>query len=72
MDGADSEQQFKVLINNEEQYSLWPARKKVPMGWQEAGFAGSREACMAYVDDVWKDMRPASLSRLSRQGPEVS
>lgn len=55
--------QWKVLINEEEQYGLYPAELPSPAGWREAGFLGSEEACMAYVDQHWVDMRPASLRR---------
>ncbi|HWU80263.1 MAG TPA: MbtH family NRPS accessory protein [Caulobacter sp.] len=53
--------QFTVLVNDEEQYSLWPSANAVPAGWRPAGFAGDREACMAFVDEAWTDMRPKSL-----------
>lgn len=50
-----------VLINEEEQYSLWPIYKKIPTGWRAVGRQGSEEECMKYVDEVWTDMRPRSL-----------
>ena len=53
--------QFKVVINHEEQYSIWPADKEMPLGWQDVGKAGSKEECLAYIEDVWTDMRPRSL-----------
>ncbi len=54
---------FMVLINAEEQYSLWPAGKTVPAGWRETEARGTEEACLKYIDSVWTDMRPASLRR---------
>jgi len=54
---------FVVLINAEEQYSLWPAGKAVPAGWHETEARGTEEACLKYIDTVWTDMRPASLRR---------
>ncbi|MFE7811812.1 MbtH family protein [Streptomyces sp. NPDC057433] len=54
-------QQLKVLVNDEEQYSLWPTYLAVPDGWRETGTAGSKEECLAYVKEVWVDMRPRSL-----------
>lgn len=56
-------QVFIVLINDEEQYSLWPEWKAVPAGWRSVGPRGSKEECLKYVDEVWTDMRPASLRR---------
>lgn len=50
-----------VLINDEEQYSLWPRNKKIPLGWRNVGKEGTEEECMKYVDEVWTDMRPRSL-----------
>ena len=55
------EPQFKVVVNAEGQYSIWPADREAPAGWQEAGHAGPREGCLAFVDQVWQDMRPVSL-----------
>jgi len=57
----DDDQLYVVLLNHEEQYSLWPKRKAVPDGWREAGFEGSKAECVAHVDQVWTDMRPLSL-----------
>jgi MbtH protein len=54
---------FKVLINDEEQYSIWPEQKAVPAGWYEKGFSGSKEEVSAYIDKHWTDMRPASLRK---------
>jgi MbtH protein len=54
---------FKVLVNGEEQYSLWPEYKAVPAGWREAGKSGSKQECLAFIEAVWTDMRPLSLRR---------
>lgn len=54
---------FQVLINEEEQYSLWPESVDVPDGWRTVGVSGTREVCLEYVDKTWTDMRPASLRR---------
>ena len=59
----DGAAQFVVLMNQEEQYSLWPSGKAVPNGWREAGKSGSKAECVAFVDEVWTDMRPLSLRR---------
>ena len=59
---ADTERRlYQVVINHEQQYSIWPAGRSAPAGWTSAGFAGSLEECTAYVDQVWTDMRPLSL-----------
>lgn len=52
---------FKVLVNHEEQYSLWPDFKAVPAGWRETGTRGSKQECLDYVERTWTDMRPLSL-----------
>ena len=54
-------EEFIVLINHEEQYSLWQAGKTIPNGWQAVGPTGSKETCLEYVKQVWTDMRPKSL-----------
>ncbi|MFB7917457.1 MbtH family protein [Streptomyces sp. NPDC056061] len=57
-DGVD---RFVVVINDEEQYSIWAQERELPAGWREAGFSGTREECLAHVDEVWTDMRPLSV-----------
>lgn len=54
---------FTVVVNDEEQYSIWPADRALPAGWRDAGLTGSKEDCLAHIDKVWTDMRPASLRR---------
>lgn len=61
MEELNELQKFTVLINDEEQYSLWPEWKAVPDGWQLAGMSGTEEECVKFVDRVWTDMRPKSL-----------
>jgi len=56
-----NETEFTVLVNEEEQYSLWPGYLKVPDGWTQTGTRGSREECLEYVNQTWTDMRPKSL-----------
>jgi MbtH protein len=53
--------QYEVLVNEEQQYGLFPAELPPPAGWVRAGFSGSEEECVAYVDTHWTDMRPRSL-----------
>ena len=52
---------YKVVMNHEEQYSIWPAHKENPLGWNDAGKSGTKEECLAYIKEVWTDMRPKSL-----------
>ncbi len=54
---------FIALINDEEQYSIWPAKKEIPAGWTAVGITGSKQEVSAYIDEHWTDMRPASLRR---------
>ena len=54
---------FIALINDDEQYSIWPAKKDIPAGWKDVGFSGSKPEVSAYSDEHWTDMRPASLRR---------
>ncbi|MFV3402951.1 MULTISPECIES: MbtH family protein [Pseudomonas] len=55
------ETRFLVVVNDEEQYSLWPDYKEIPQGWRAAGKQGSKEECLTYIESVWTDMRPLSL-----------
>jgi len=57
------ETRFHVVVNHEAQYSLWPDYKAIPQGWREAGKHGSKEECLAYIEQVWTDMRPLSLQQ---------
>lgn len=54
---------FDVVRNDEEQYSIWPEGREIPAGWEPAGFRGLRGDCLAHIDRVWTDMRPASVRR---------
>jgi len=52
---------YNVVINHEEMYSIWPAYKDVPAGWTTVGKSGPKAECLAYIKEVWTDMRPLSL-----------
>ncbi len=52
---------YKVVVNHEEQYSLWPACRENPLGWREVGKIGPKRECLDYVREVWTDIRPLSL-----------
>ena len=54
---------YMVVVNDEEQYSIWPAAKQLPLGWRDAGKHGSKAECLAYIEEVWTDMRPLSLRK---------
>jgi MbtH protein len=49
---------YKVVVNQEEQYSIWPAEREAPMGWRDTGFVGLKEACLRHIQEIWTDMRP--------------
>ncbi|KAF0809382.1 MbtH-like protein [Alcanivorax sp. S71-1-4] len=53
--------EFRVLVNHEEQYSLWPAWKSIPGGWRDTGVSGARQHCLDHIEQTWTDMRPLSL-----------
>ena len=63
MDTDEDTRAYVVLMNDEEQYSLWLKSNPVPAGWRAVGFEGSKQECSHYVDEVWTDMRPLSLRR---------
>jgi MbtH protein len=54
---------YAVVINDEEQYSIWPDGSEAPAGWTKTGFTGQKSECLQHVDEVWTDMRPLSLRK---------
>ena len=52
---------YKVVVNHEEQYSIWPADRENPLGWKDVGKSGSKTECLACIKEVWTDMRPLSV-----------
>jgi MbtH protein len=54
---------YKVVVNHEEQYSIWPEYKENPLGWRDAGKVGTKQECLEYIKEVWTDMRPLSLRK---------
>ena len=54
---------YNVVMNHEQQYSIWPADRENPLGWNNVGFSGLKEECLNYIKEVWTDMRPLSLRR---------
>ena len=63
MQAADDNQIYKVVINDEEQYSIWPANRENALGWQDAGKSGTKTECLEFIKEAWTDMRPLSLRR---------
>ncbi len=63
---------YLVLINEEEQYSLWPAFAEVPVGWSVAHAEDTRKACLEFIEENWTDMRPKSLVDAMRKYEEDS
>lgn len=58
---------YRVVINHEEQYSIWMADKEIPRGWRSVGKEGPKPECLAYIEEVWTDMRPLSLRKSMQQ-----
>lgn len=54
---------YKAVVNDEEQYSIWPLDRANPPGWRDAGRSGTKSDCLGFIKEVWTDMRPASLRR---------
>ncbi len=63
---------FQVVINQEEQYSLWPDYKAIPAGWRAVGVSGLKQECLAYIEQHWTDMRPLSLRQKMAQDAVVA
>lgn len=64
----DEEAVFEVVVNDEEQYSIWPADREMPQGWRKAGKQDKKAACLSYINEVWTDMRPLSLRKAMDPG----
>jgi MbtH protein len=62
-DETEGPSTYVVVVNHEEQYSVWPTGRPVPLGWKELATRGTKQECLAYIKDVWTDMRPLSLRR---------
>lgn len=62
-DQEEDTRTYKVVVNHEEQYSIWFAEREAPAGWREVGVTGSKADCLAHIEKVWTDMRPLSLRK---------
>lgn len=58
---AVDDRKYRVVVNDEDQYSIWLADQELPAGWQPEGTTGDRSTCLAHIDRVWTDMRPRSV-----------
>ncbi|MEW5251587.1 MbtH family protein [Microbulbifer sp. 2201CG32-9] len=63
----DEDRIYKVVLNHEEQYSIWPADRENALGWRDAGKEGKKSECLDYIEEVWTDMRPLSLRKHMEQ-----
>lgn len=54
---------YRVVVNHEEQYSIWPTHREIPGGWSDTGKSGPKADCLEYIKEVWTDMRPLSLRK---------
>ena len=54
---------YRAVVNHEEQYSIWPEYKEIPLGWKDVGVVGPKALCLAFIKEVWTDMRPLSLRK---------
>jgi MbtH protein len=62
-DDEDDKTIYKVVLNHEEQYSIWPADRENALGWRDEGKSGIKDECLAHIKEVWTDMRPLSLRK---------
>jgi len=62
-DDKEDNTTYKVVVNHEEQYSIWPADRENPLGWRDVGKSGAKTECLAYIKEVWTDMRPLNLRK---------
>jgi MbtH protein len=61
---------YKVVMNHEEQYSIWFSDREPPLGWKEVGKTGPKAECLAYIKEVWTDMRPVKPQEKNERGSE--
>ena len=66
-DEKEDNRVYKVVVNHEEQYSIWLAGKENPVGWTDVGKSGLKAECLEYIKEVWTDMRPLSLRKKMEQ-----
>jgi MbtH protein len=68
-DNQEDRTTYNVVVNHEEQYSIWPSHRENVLGWKNTGKSGAKEECLSYIKEVWTDMRPLSLrKKMQAQG----
>lgn len=60
---SDNQERYVVVMNDEEQYSIWFEGREIPLGWKVVGVSGTKQECLDHIERVWTDMRPASVRR---------
>ncbi|MFI0483500.1 MbtH family protein [Actinomadura sp. 9N215] len=63
-DSATTDRAYRVVVNDEQTYSIWPVARELPPGWAAEGTAGDKDVCLRHIREVWTDMRPLSLRRV--------
>lgn len=63
LDDEEDKTIYTVVVNHEEQYSIWPADRELPLGWSAVGKNGLKTECLAHIKEIWTDMRPLSLRK---------
>jgi MbtH protein len=71
-DEEEDTTRYTVVVNHEEQYSIWPSHKAMPLGWRDAGKQGSKSECLEHIKEVWTDMRPLSLRKKMEEAAGTS
>ena len=72
MDDNDSGALYYIVMNHEEQYSIWPADRENALGWTDAGKSGTKQECLDYIKEVWTDMRPLSLRKRMEEAAKAA
>ena len=63
MSEQEDNRTYRAVVNHEEQYSIWPVDRPLPLGWRDAGKSGLKQECLDFIKEVWTDMRPLSLRK---------
>ena len=61
MEDREDTREYLVVVNDEDQYSIWLADRQIPAGWSAEGKRGTKSECLAHIETVWTDMRPRSV-----------
>ncbi len=69
--GRGDADRYKVVINHEEQYSIWPVDRGTQRGWKDVGFEGTKKECLSYIEEVWTDMRSLSLRKVEEMEKQI-